>query len=205
MLERLSVSYAQSKALSWYLRARVRPPPAADRTPGYLHPLEGRFLYWLARSVPPHGTAVEIGSFTGKSSCFLAAGLTAGSHLTCVDTWVNDAMPYDQRVDVMDQFLANTAAYRDRIEPLRGTSVDVAATWDRPIDLLFIDGDHPYAGCAADVRAWLPFLRWGGWIAFHDSTTPGVRQAIAEHFPQTRTSRSVRIWSILATRKPIGA
>lgn len=173
----------------------------AERTPGYLHPLEGRFLYWLAGRVPRGGTVVEIGSFTGKSSCFLASGLAAGARLACIDTWRNDAMPYDAPVDVMDSFLENTDPFRDRIDPLRGTSVGVARTWDRPIDLLFIDGDHSYEGCSADIATWLPFLRWDGSIAFHDSTVPGVRRAILESFPQSRTSRSFQIWSIFSTNK----
>jgi predicted O-methyltransferase YrrM len=38
----------------------------------------------------------------------------------------------------------------------------------RPIDVLFIDGDHRYAGVKADFAAYSPFVRPGGLVAFHD-------------------------------------
>jgi predicted O-methyltransferase YrrM len=38
----------------------------------------------------------------------------------------------------------------------------------RPIDVLFIDGDHRYAGVKADFEAYSPLVRPGGLVAFHD-------------------------------------
>lgn len=38
----------------------------------------------------------------------------------------------------------------------------------RPIDVLFIDGDHRYAGAKADFDLYSPLVRSGGLIAFHD-------------------------------------
>jgi predicted O-methyltransferase YrrM len=43
-----------------------------------------------------------------------------------------------------------------------------AALAGRPIDLLFIDGDHAYAGVRADFELYAPLVRPGGLIAFHD-------------------------------------
>ncbi|HXJ84549.1 MAG TPA: CmcI family methyltransferase [Candidatus Methylomirabilis sp.] len=37
-----------------------------------------------------------------------------------------------------------------------------------PLDFLFIDGDHSYAGVTADFRLYSPLVRPGGLIAFHD-------------------------------------
>jgi cephalosporin hydroxylase len=37
-----------------------------------------------------------------------------------------------------------------------------------PIDFLFIDGDHSYAGVKADFEMYSPLVRQGGVIAFHD-------------------------------------
>jgi predicted O-methyltransferase YrrM len=50
------------------------------------------------------------------------------------------------------------------------------------IDVLFIDGDHSYEGCKADIDAWFPFVKEGGVIMFHDcdESSPGVVQAVAE-------------------------
>ena len=37
-----------------------------------------------------------------------------------------------------------------------------------PVDLLFIDGDHTYAGVRRDFEMYSPLVRPGGMIAFHD-------------------------------------
>ena len=36
------------------------------------------------------------------------------------------------------------------------------------IDVLFIDGDHTYAGVKADFDLWSPLVRPGGLVIFHD-------------------------------------
>lgn len=38
----------------------------------------------------------------------------------------------------------------------------------RRIDMLFVDGDHSYEGCLADVRKFLPLVREGGLMVLHD-------------------------------------
>ncbi len=62
-----------------------------------------------------------------------------------------------------------------RIVLLRGDSHDPAmaarlrrALAGRPVDVLFIDGDHRYEGVKADFEAYSPLVRPGGLVAFHD-------------------------------------
>lgn len=51
----------------------------------------------------------------------------------------------------------------------RGESAFVAQQFsDGSLDFVFIDADHSYAGCLADICAWLPKVRRGGWIGGHD-------------------------------------
>jgi predicted O-methyltransferase YrrM len=51
----------------------------------------------------------------------------------------------------------------------RQTIADVATLFGgRPVDFLFIDGDHSYAGVQADFEAYRTLVRPGGLIAFHD-------------------------------------
>src|SRR5262249_8454235 len=38
----------------------------------------------------------------------------------------------------------------------------------RPLDFLFVDGDHTYAVVSQDFRDYSPFVRRGGVAAFHD-------------------------------------
>jgi predicted O-methyltransferase YrrM len=192
---------AKTRLVHLGLRAFVRPPERLFQVPGYLHPMEGRLLYWLGGKVPPGGLALEVGSFKGKSSGFLADALPASARLACVDTWRNDAMPYDAQADVLDEFRANLRPYGERVEVHQGRSAEVARGWTRQIDVLFIDGDHSYAGATGDLQAWLPFVRPGGWLAFHDAREAPVAAAIRDHFPPGRRSGGVWAWSIFAARK----
>ena len=48
------------------------------------------------------------------------------------------------------------------------------------IDLLFIDGDHSYAACSADLRNYLPKLKPNGLLLFHDFNYPEVQRACKE-------------------------
>lgn len=43
-----------------------------------------------------------------------------------------------------------------------------AALGPKPLDYLFIDGDHTYAGVKQDFELYSPLVRKGGVIAFHD-------------------------------------
>jgi predicted O-methyltransferase YrrM len=200
-VNRFSTDYVKCKAVHSLLRTFVHPPAELFSRPGYLHALEGKFLYWLATQVPAGGQIVEVGSFKGKSSGFLAAGLNRGGSLACVDTWSNDAMPYDEPADTLSEFLRNMSRYRDSLNVCRGLSAEVAAGWSRPVDLLFIDGDHSYEGCSADLTSWLPYVRCAGWIAFHDSSVDGVSGAIRDFYPRSMRYSERRAWSIFAARK----
>lgn len=59
------------------------------------------------------------------------------------------------------------------------------------VDLLIVDADHSYESVLADLKAWSPVMREGGFIFCHDydGTTapeqyPGVKQACDEFFGQ---------------------
>lgn len=55
-------------------------------------------------------------------------------------------------------------------------------SWTLPINVLFIDGNHTYAGCKDDWNNFSPFVVDGGWIFFHDcdETSPGVVKVFRE-------------------------
>lgn len=64
---------------------------------------------------------------------------------------------------------------------LRGKSIDMAKTFNKSIDLIFIDGDHSYNAVKADVLAWLPHLKPHGVIIMHDfAWATGVQQVVKE-------------------------
>lgn len=67
--------------------------------------------------------------------------------------------------------------YGDRLIPIQGNSSMVADQIPN-VDLIFIDGDHSYNGCAADIRAYRNKLNVNGKLCGHDIDFPGVNQAV---------------------------
>ena len=157
--------------------------------PTHLTHEERVVLYRLGFKLAKKGRrsiAVEVGSYLGASSAFLASGLKQTGQdgkVICIDTWENDAMSEGGR-DTMAEFLANTAALTEWIQPIRGWStavVDKVREHAGEIDLLFIDGDHSYEGCLADWRAYNPLLASNAIVVMHDvGWAEGVTKVIDE-------------------------
>lgn len=63
-----------------------------------------------------------------------------------------------------------------------GNSQEVAKDFTKEINVLFIDGDHTYEGCKADIDSWYPHMARDGVMLFHDcdASSPGVERAVAE-------------------------
>lgn len=53
---------------------------------------------------------------------------------------------------------------------------------DASLDFVFIDADHSYEGCSADIKVWWPKVKPGGLLCGHDYSAawPGVRRAVDE-------------------------
>lgn len=71
---------------------------------------------------------------------------------------------------------------------LRAKSVDAAASFDdESFDLVFLDADHSEEAVKADINAWLPKVKPGGWLGGHDYETRGmpngVKAAVDAAFP----------------------
>jgi predicted O-methyltransferase YrrM len=162
--------------------------PDLDRLEGYLWRREGARLAYLAGRVT-EGVIVEIGSNRGKSSCYLARGSKAGSKakVYCVDLWDMGGQGEYQHLGF--DLPATLQKFREQITEskvksmiveVKGDSVQIGKEWDKPVGLLFIDGDHRYEAVKADLEAWLPHVVPGGTIAFHDYTKPFPKR---EQFP----------------------
>lgn len=161
-----------------------------DTIPTHLVSSEKALLHRLTTSLHPIANVVEIGSFLGASTTFLASALQNTSKVYCIDTWMNDAMSYGQerdeqsdRRDTYEEFLANTAGYKDCIIPLREKS-NLAVSMlpsDLKIDLLFIDGDHSYDGVLSDWMTYSPLLADESIVIFHDTEWAiGVNRVITK-------------------------
>lgn len=141
-------------------------------------------LYKLATACPDGTAALEIGSYLGASSCYIAGGLAqVNGHLFCVDTWQNETMPEGER-DTFAEFQKNTSGLQHRITTIRNRSEEISADEIRyPLNLVFIDGDHSYIGVKNDFECAQKWLSEDGIIAFHDFSSPafeGVSRVIGE-------------------------
>lgn len=152
----------------------------------------GNALSWLATRVPADQAIVELGSFKGMSTAYLATGAKegAGAQVFAVDPWDSPGNVYGKHgysaPIVFDEFESQLRALKlwSRVTPLKAFSVDAAAAWaGPPVGLLFVDADHAEASVRADVAAWRPHLALGHVIAFDDLDTPrnpGVRVVVEE-------------------------
>lgn len=174
---------------------------------------ERGFLFQLASDAPVDAQVVEVGSWMGASTCFLAAGLKGtNAKIYAVDnfqglsTCGEDAAWYKRHfqklgaASTLDIFKGNFVALglSGRAEPVVCDSLAAAqslAAKRGSIDLIFIDGDHSYEACQADIVAWAPYVKRGGVIAFHDfgSRASGVTQAIFEAIKAARFAEIVGV------------
>ena len=139
-----------------------------DSLEGWLSVNEGLFLRKAAsmvKGLPGH--IVEIGSFQGKSTIYLAS---TGQTVYAVD-------PHKGEIDDV-KVPPTLKAFRDnikkfgvaaRIRLLRMTSKAASRKWKGSIKLLFIDGLHDEKNAEHDFRVWSPYVKSGGIIAMHDS------------------------------------
>jgi predicted O-methyltransferase YrrM len=169
---------------NWLDGSRLADANVPTATDIHTHMTAGelRALYDLSSGLPNAGTALEIGSYLGASSCRIAAGLSVvNGHLYCVDTWANETMPEGER-DTYAEFLTNIRGISDRVSPIRKRS-DALTVKDIPVplDLVFIDADHSYRSVKTDFERVCEWVRDGGTLAFHDTTYfEGVSRVVGE-------------------------
>ena len=166
------------------LRQRVLTAGAAPSIFTHMSSEELDALYRLASECPPGSNVLEIGSYLGASSTYLAAGLGRNrSRLYCCDTWQNETMADGPR-DTFAEFRTNTEHLDCEIVPIRKRSEQLAAEDLRlPLQLVFIDGNHSYEAVQHDFRLVRPWLAPDGVIAFHDFSQPyfpGVTRVVGE-------------------------
>jgi len=158
---------------------------AAEAAQGFMPPAEGLALYRTAAAYAHLGPILEIGTYCGKSTIYLAAAARqAGQMVVTVDhhhgseenqpgweyhdpTLVD---PRTGRLDTLPHFRATMAAagLDDHVIAVVGRSAAVAELWRRPLGMVFIDGGHTDAAAQADYQGWAPWVTRGGALAIHD-------------------------------------
>ena len=158
--------------------------------------------------IDPGSVGIEIGVWRGDTSTKF---LRRARHLHLVDSWsvipytVSDEHgTYDDYLDryakmvgsrdpqdfqsfydniyqsVVDRFQTNPVTIH------RMSSRQFFAEFSEQADWIYIDGDHSYSGCLADLRSSLKVVRPGGTIFGDDYTNkPGVRRAVDQFVSET--------------------
>jgi predicted O-methyltransferase YrrM len=139
---------------------------------GWLGLDEGRLLYRLAVEADPAGCIVEIGSWHGKSTIWLAAGAKAGrgARVVAIDPHRGTHLRAEgETTDLVLRANLVRAGVDDQAEIVVATSEEAAAGWTRPVSLLWIDGDHEYESVRRDFELWEPHLMPDAVVALHDT------------------------------------
>lgn len=137
-------------------------------------------VYKLAYLCPIDGDFVELGSWRGLTTAYLATACRARKrgHVFAVDTFAG-TREHNTRYKTVETIGGSTfddfkrtitqAGANDWVTPYVGYTTEMAARHqDRKIAFLFIDADHSYAGVKADFETWFPLVAPGGIVAFHD-------------------------------------
>lgn len=129
----------------------------------------------------PEGKFVEIGTWLGKSTCFLAECIKENggkANLYAIDTFVGEIGAKEQQElvaksggSIYELFIENMkkAEVLDLITPIISSSTEASATFeDNSLDFLFIDASHIEADVLDDLSCWFPKIKLGGYIGGHD-------------------------------------
>lgn len=111
---------------------------------------------------------VEIGVFEGASSLTFRRAMSPQGILHLIDPFIEVpdstlvARPWMAKLNLM-------RSWNGRVEWYRDYSYNVVSEWHKPIDFLFIDGDHAEKACQLDWDTWHQFVSIGGIVMFHDA------------------------------------
>lgn len=189
--------FAPQYRLEREARSEVEARLAPDRL-RQLKSLEGMssssecsLLFTLALQAPAGGTIVEIGAWKGKSAAWLTEGSTLRSDplpLASIDPHGFGSWESFQAT------VRDFALEKRGLTIHRAGSADVGRTWNAPISLLWIDGDHDYEPVLRDIELFTPHVLPGAFVVFDDATTgmcPGVPRAIDERMHTNPAFRHV--------------
>jgi MMP 1-O-methyltransferase len=152
---------------------------------GFMPDDEGLLLHRYARQRLPHGPALEVGTYCGKSAIYLgAAAREVGGTVFTIDHhrgseenqagWEHhDPTLVDDEIGLMDTLptfrrTIAQAGLEQQVVAVVGASTTVATHWRTPLSLLFIDGGHAEVHAQNDYAGWAHWLTRGGLLVIHD-------------------------------------
>ena len=152
---------------------------------GFMPQHEGEALAKWAQRFSTMGPALEIGTFGGKSSLYIAAGSSMNEqlvftldhhkgseeHQTGEEYFDPEEYDYkNKRVDTLPSLLKNISRFQldEYIKVMVETSKSASEKIKNEIDFLFIDGSHTFESARADYESWKEKIRVGGILTIHD-------------------------------------
>jgi predicted O-methyltransferase YrrM len=135
---------------------------------GWLLKEEMKTLWRAAATTAVIGDIVEIGSYKGKSTIMLAAGLRQadqeGTYLYAVDPHILDSSEAELEENIKAARLLSVTKL------MNTTSSEARPKYKGDgLKALFIDGLHTEEACQQDYDLWHDLVKPGGALLFHDS------------------------------------
>lgn len=140
---------------------------------------------------------IEVGAFYGKSAAYMAVEIANSQkkiQFDVVDTWRGSPEHQENGWDYQPEMVEDTAyeTFKQNMKPAEGyyrpiklPSVAAANMYsNNSLDFVFIDAAHEYESIKADIEAWYPKVKIGGYIGGHDYVPGkyGVYLAVDERF-----------------------
>ncbi|AOW95032.1 hypothetical protein BFN03_14745 [Rhodococcus sp. WMMA185] len=147
---------------------------------------EGTALHEAAMRYLGHGdTGVEIGTYCGRSTIYLAAAAKArDARIVTIDhhhgseehqpgwEYHEPAFvdPHTGLLDTVGRFRHTMADSRleEYVIAILGRSSAVSEFWRTPVSFVFIDGGHTSEAASTDLEGWAPWVEVGGALLIHD-------------------------------------
>ena len=160
-------------------------PSHLNSVKGFLDHDEGICLYNHALSSSKKGPILEIGSYCGKSTIYLATAAKeyncsvysvdhhTGSEENQVGLEYHDIELFDEetgKINSFPEFMRNLrkANLLDTVIPIVSDSSLVSRDWKIPLSMVFIDGGHTMEAAFNDFNNWKDKIIKGGILAIHD-------------------------------------
>lgn len=107
--------------------------------------------------------------------------------------WSLDILPCEQELANLDK----AGFGRKRIVRMLGRSQEIGTEFPYMADMVFVDGDHHYNGVRGDITAWVPKVKPGGVMSFHDYIEHPPANNVTEAFDAVNDAPEIKAWKCL--------